>query len=65
MSSELPVVAVRQPTLVREPFHRQGWVYEEKYDGWRMVAYKHGPQVRRPHQDGGGRDITRRVAAGL
>jgi hypothetical protein len=23
-------------TLVREPFHRPGWVYEEKYDGWRM-----------------------------
>jgi bifunctional non-homologous end joining protein LigD len=21
-------------------------VYEEKYDGWRMVAYKHGQQVR-------------------
>jgi len=20
------------------PFHRPGWVYEEKYDGWRMVA---------------------------
>jgi len=27
------------PTLVREPFHRDGWVYEEKYDGWRIVAY--------------------------
>jgi hypothetical protein len=22
-----------QPTLAREPFHRPGWVYEEKYDG--------------------------------
>jgi hypothetical protein len=22
------------PTLVREPFHRDGWVYEEKVDGW-------------------------------
>jgi hypothetical protein len=21
------------PTLVREPFHRPGWVYEEKVDG--------------------------------
>ena len=21
------------PTLVREPFHRDGWVYEEKVDG--------------------------------
>jgi hypothetical protein len=26
-------VAPMQPTLVREPFHRTGWVYEEKYDG--------------------------------
>src|SRR5438445_8848832 len=25
------------PTLVREPFHRDGWVYEEKYDGWRIT----------------------------
>ncbi len=30
------------PTLVATPFHRDGWVYEEKYDGWRMVAYKDG-----------------------
>ncbi len=42
----LPFVTPMQPTLVREPFHRDGWVYEEKYDGWRMVAYKHGRQVR-------------------
>src|SRR5262249_19242255 len=35
-----------QPTLVREPFHRSGWIYEEKYDGWRMLAYKDGPRVR-------------------
>lgn len=27
-------------TLVREPFHRAGWVYEEKYDGYRIIAYK-------------------------
>ncbi len=33
-----------QPTLVSRPFHRDGWVYEEKYDGWRMVAYKAGDQ---------------------
>lgn len=33
-------------TLVREPFHRPGWVYEEKYDGWRMLAFKDGPRVR-------------------
>jgi hypothetical protein len=23
-------VVQMQPTLVREPFHRDGWVYEEK-----------------------------------
>jgi len=34
------------PTLVREPFHREGWVFEEKYDGWRMIAYKDGERVR-------------------
>lgn len=28
------------PTLVSRPFHREGWVYEEKVDGYRMVAYK-------------------------
>ena len=33
------------PTLAK-PFHRDGWVYEEKYDGWRMVAYKDGLAVR-------------------
>jgi bifunctional non-homologous end joining protein LigD len=34
------------PTLSRPPFHRDGWVYEEKVDGWRMLAYKDGPRVR-------------------
>jgi bifunctional non-homologous end joining protein LigD len=28
-----------QPTLI---VHREGWVYEEKVDGYRMVAYKRG-----------------------
>jgi bifunctional non-homologous end joining protein LigD len=32
-------------TLVRVPFHRPGWVYEEKYDGYRIVAYKEGDRV--------------------
>jgi bifunctional non-homologous end joining protein LigD len=34
-----------QPTLV-QPFHRPGWVYEEKVDGWRMLAYKERGRVR-------------------
>jgi bifunctional non-homologous end joining protein LigD len=33
-------------TLVAEPFHRKGWVYEEKYDGIRALAYRNGRRVR-------------------
>ncbi len=33
-------------TLVGEPFDRPGWAYEEKYDGYRILAYKEGPRVR-------------------
>jgi hypothetical protein len=29
-----PVVQLIQPVLTK-PFHRDGWVYEDKYDGWR------------------------------
>jgi bifunctional non-homologous end joining protein LigD len=32
-------------TLVGEPFNETGWVYEEKYDGDRMLAYKEGQRV--------------------
>ena len=32
-------------TLVDEPFDRPGWVYEEKYDGYRILAYKEGAKV--------------------
>jgi hypothetical protein len=45
-SSRLTAVVPMHPTLVREPFHRDGWIYEEKYDGWRMLAYKDGQHVR-------------------
>jgi ATP dependent DNA ligase domain len=34
-----------QPMLVREPFHRPGWVYEEKVEGWRVLAYKDRERV--------------------
>lgn len=34
------------PALSRPPLHRDGWVYQEKVDGWRMLAYKDGPRVR-------------------
>jgi bifunctional non-homologous end joining protein LigD len=33
-------------TLVHEPFNRPGWIYEEKYDGYRILAYKEGARVR-------------------
>lgn len=32
-------------TLVRKPFHAPGWVYEEKYDGDRILAYKEGDRI--------------------
>jgi bifunctional non-homologous end joining protein LigD len=32
-------------TLVRKPFHAPGWTYEEKYDGYRILAYKEGDRV--------------------
>jgi len=33
-------------TLVAEPFIRQNWIFEEKYDGVRILAYKEGAKVR-------------------
>ncbi len=33
-------------TLVPKPFHKPGWVYEEKYDGVRLLAYKEDGRVR-------------------
>jgi len=32
-------------TLVPKPFDTPGWVYEEKYDGFRILAYKEGASV--------------------
>jgi bifunctional non-homologous end joining protein LigD len=40
------------PTLVPAPFHRPGWVYEEKVDGWRIIAYKDGDRVRLVSRNG-------------
>jgi bifunctional non-homologous end joining protein LigD len=48
------------PTQVREPFHRDGWGYEEKVHGWRILAYKAGVRVRLVSRNG--RDRTRRFA---
>ena len=56
-----PPVTLTHPTLVARPFHHEGWIYEEKYDGWRLVGYKRDGQVwllSRHH-----RDHTRRFPA--
>jgi bifunctional non-homologous end joining protein LigD len=47
-------------TQIAKPFHRPGWVYEEKYDGWRMLAYKDGTAVRLVSR--AGKDHDRRFA---
>ena len=43
----LPTISLMRADEVARPFHRDSWVYEEKYDGWRVVAYKErwGPQA--------------------
>ena len=46
---------VKQPmAATAKPLHHEGWVYEEKYDGWRMVAYKDADQVRLISRQGKG-----------
>jgi bifunctional non-homologous end joining protein LigD len=45
-------------TQVARPFHTKGWVYEEKYDGWRMLAVKEDGVVRLISRNG--RDHTKR-----
>jgi len=47
-------------TLVAEPFDKPGWVYEEKYDGDRMLAYKEGAHVLLLSRNG--KDNTQRFA---
>ena len=44
--SSLPTVDLMHPTQIAKPFHRAGWIYEEKVDGWRMVAHKVAGTVR-------------------
>ena len=54
----LPTITLSHPTLIPRPVHHDGWLYEEKVDGYRMVAYKDGPTVRLVSRQG--KDFTRR-----
>ena len=46
MSARVPVgVRPMLATLVDAPFHESGWIYEEKYDGIRILAAKTGARV--------------------
>jgi ATP-dependent DNA ligase len=45
-------------TQVARAFHTKGWVYEEKIDGWRMLAHKEAGHVRLVSRNG--RDHTKR-----
>ena len=48
-SSPFPLM---HPTLVARPFHRAGWVYEEKVDGWQIMAYKSAGTVKLVSKNG-------------
>jgi bifunctional non-homologous end joining protein LigD len=45
-------------TLIDKPFDKPGWVYEEKYDGIRLLAYKEGERVQLISRN----DIDRRAS---
>lgn len=45
---------------LKRPFSKPGWVYEEKYDGYRAVIYKQGGSVR--IQSRNMKDLTARFA---
>ena len=55
-----PATTPMHPTLVARPFHHEGWVYEEKVDGWRMLAYKVAGTVKLVSRTG--LDHTRRFS---
>lgn len=48
-------------TLVAEPFDQPGWIFEEKYDGDRFLAYKDGSRVKLVSRNG--KDRTNRFPA--
>jgi len=40
------------PTLVSKPFRREGQIFEERVDGYRMAAYKADRSVKRVSRQG-------------
>jgi ATP-dependent DNA ligase len=55
----LPKITLMQADEVARGFQRDRWIYEEKYDGWHVVAYKDGTAVRLVSR--AGKDHTRRA----
>jgi bifunctional non-homologous end joining protein LigD len=46
MTDKIPFrVEPMLPTLVSKPFDKPDWIYEEKYDGYRILAYKEGSKA--------------------
>lgn len=44
MASKIPFrVQPMLATLIPRPFHKLGWVYEEKYDGFRISPIRKAP----------------------
>ena len=51
------------PTLVKSAFNKPGWDYEEKYDGFRLLAYKEGSKISLLSRNGIDRTQTYRTIA--